>query len=526
MYIAYYGRPGDPSGVEYWAQRLDVYGGNSSAIVDSFGNSTEYIDNYGHFDNDVLVNNLYQQLFGRDADYGGLQFYVGLLRSETKSLASIALSIANGAKGEDVNRLNSRLNVAQSFTEGVAVREDAAGSGAIYGESQLTDVKAAMSQITDDPNSILEANAKLESILMDDFYSTSYTNGTISVDSWENGVIGTSNDQDWFYVELQAGHTYQIDLRGKDSNLGTLTDPFVTLYDWYGNIIDSDDDSGDRIEAQLTYTAVASDGYYIAASSTLGYTGTYDLELTDLSPQPTDDYSSDTDTSGWISVGGWTNGTIEAANDQDWFFVELQGGVTYQVDLRGESSDYGTLHDPIVYLYDWSGDIITGDDDSGSGLDSQLIYTPYFSDYYYIGASDVSTGIGTYDLQVIPLDSGFDDYPADTSSWGWVDVGGSTSGDIETAYDEDWFLVYFEADVTYGINLLGEDYGYGSLVDPYVTLYDEYGDFIASDDDSSGGYDSYLSYTPYYDGYYWVAASGFAESTGTYDVSVSYLIFD
>lgn len=44
MYVAYYGRPGDPEGVEFWADRLAQAGGDFSDTIDEFGTSAEYTD--------------------------------------------------------------------------------------------------------------------------------------------------------------------------------------------------------------------------------------------------------------------------------------------------------------------------------------------------------------------------------------------------------------------------------------------------------------------------------------------------
>jgi S-layer protein len=40
-YIAYYGRPADPAGQDYWATQLDKAGGNLDVIINAFGNSVE-----------------------------------------------------------------------------------------------------------------------------------------------------------------------------------------------------------------------------------------------------------------------------------------------------------------------------------------------------------------------------------------------------------------------------------------------------------------------------------------------------
>ena len=48
-----------------------------------------------------------------------------------------------------------------------------------------------------------------------------------------------------------------------------------------------------------------------------------------------DDYTSDTQTTGTVTVGGSTTGDIETGGDQDWFAVTLEAGKTYRIDLEG-----------------------------------------------------------------------------------------------------------------------------------------------------------------------------------------------
>lgn len=38
-YIAFYGRPADKAGQEWWAEQLDANGGDLSAIIDAFSTS-------------------------------------------------------------------------------------------------------------------------------------------------------------------------------------------------------------------------------------------------------------------------------------------------------------------------------------------------------------------------------------------------------------------------------------------------------------------------------------------------------
>jgi hypothetical protein len=132
MYVAYYGRPGDPGGVNYWAGRMALVGGNwIPDLVNAFGTSAEYTERFGDLTDEALIGNLYQQLFNRSAEPVGLGFYVDLLNGTDQSglnptrrqstLAQIALDIANGAAGSDVLTLANKLDVATAFTRQILI---------------------------------------------------------------------------------------------------------------------------------------------------------------------------------------------------------------------------------------------------------------------------------------------------------------------------------------------------------------------------------------------------------------------
>nr|MDH4395192.1 DUF4214 domain-containing protein [Limnobacter sp.] len=41
LYLAYYGRPADPVGLNFWADKLDAARGSLSGILDAFATSAE-----------------------------------------------------------------------------------------------------------------------------------------------------------------------------------------------------------------------------------------------------------------------------------------------------------------------------------------------------------------------------------------------------------------------------------------------------------------------------------------------------
>ena len=117
----------------------------------------------------------------------------------------------------------------------------------------------------------------------EDFTANTSTAGTVAVGGAATGDIGTADDVDWFAVELLAGRTYTIDLRGRPTADGTLSDPYLRgIYDADGNLIANtiNDDDGEGLNSRLTFTATESGTHYIAAGSH-GLQGTYEVEVTD-----------------------------------------------------------------------------------------------------------------------------------------------------------------------------------------------------------------------------------------------------
>ncbi|WP_346799132.1 DUF4214 domain-containing protein [Halomonas sp. Bachu 37] len=137
LYLAYYGRPADPGGLAYWSEQLQANDGNLDSIINFFGDSDEFTQRYGDQEPTELVNNLYQQLFGRDAEEGGLEFYTEKLNSGELTLAQIASTISQNAANEDSTTVNNRVEVANRFTQDVQERGLAYGPDQVEAAGQL-----------------------------------------------------------------------------------------------------------------------------------------------------------------------------------------------------------------------------------------------------------------------------------------------------------------------------------------------------------------------------------------------------
>lgn len=146
FYIAYYGRPADPEGLAYWVAQLEQNGGNLTAILNAFGTSAEYDSRFGALSPQEQINNLYQQIFGRNADDVGLTFYTGMLERGDSSLVELALDITNGALGVDSIAIEKRVEVAQQFTLQVAER------GLRYSTEEIDAAGQVVANVSTDTN--------------------------------------------------------------------------------------------------------------------------------------------------------------------------------------------------------------------------------------------------------------------------------------------------------------------------------------------------------------------------------------
>ena len=365
----------------------------------------------------------------------------------------------------------------------------------------------------------------------DDYEAGTGTSATVAVGGSATGEIESAGDRDWFAVTLEAGTTYRIDLEGSPTGAGDLSDPHLRgVHDANGVLLPgtTDDSGGTGSNSQVSFTPERSGTYYVAAGADGNRTGTYRLSVTEVTTSVTGDYEAGTGTSATVAVGGSATGEIESAGDRDWFAVTLEAGRTYRIDLEGSPTRAGNLSDPYLRgVHDANGVLLsrTTNDDGGTGPNSQVSFTPEQSGTYYVAAGAYGNRTGTYRLSVTEVTTSVtDDYEAGTGTSGTVAVGGSATGEIESAGDRDWFAVTLEADRTYRIDLEGSPTGAGDLSDPYLRgVHDANGVLLSrtTNDDGGTGSNSQVSFTPERSGTYYVAAGADGNRTGTYRLSVT-----
>ena len=238
------------------------------------------------------------------------------------------------------------------------------------------------------------------------------TTGEVDVGGSVTGNTAQALDRDWFKVVLEAGKRYQFDVEGDDTDRGTLADPYLWgLFDSGGSSIPTvrSDDGGVGKNGRDTYTL---------SVIVLGANGASEANT---------DFPNNNTTSGRVDVGASATGNVESATDVDRFRVELEAGKQYQFDLEGAPTGRGTLEDPFLSLSDSMGTVIDSDNDSGTDVNSQIVYTATATGAHYLRADKSATETGTYTLSVMEV--GAEDSPC-TLNEGDIWCGVVTVGEV------------------------------------------------------------------------------------------------
>ena len=235
-----------------------------------------------------------------------------------------------------------------------------------------------------------------------------------------------------------------------------------------------------------------------------------------------DDFGATIPTAGSIGVGGSVSGVLENTSDKDWFAVNLTAGMVYTFSLDG--SGITPVADPNLKLFSSNLYNVGGDDNSGVGQNSLLVYTPTVSGTYYLEASGWSS-TGGYTLSVAQTDN----YGEGVSTNGMLAIGDNVTDSLETAGDEDWFRISLVEGQQYTFGLVAS--GGAPLSDPNIVLFDSVGRALRSDDNGGGGKNSLIDYTASSTGTYYLAARGWGgiggytlTTTGLADASAPVIV--
>lgn len=333
------------------------------------------------------------------------------------------------------------------------------------------------------------------------------TRGRVALGQDVNGVLDFAGDRDWYRVRLSEGQSYRFRLNtGEGEN--ALGDPLIKIIGPDGVELAMDDDGGGNLNSYLEFTAPTTGNYFIEARGFMDdAVGAYALSARE------GDTPADTSTDVSLSAeGDYREGVLSPAGDRDWYRLELAEGQGIRLGLSSsEAAD--ALGDPYIVLYGPDGAEVARDDDSGDGLNAWLEYSAAAAGTHYFEARGFSEdATGRYVISVTGGEVGDNaegaEYVAPNSEGRVSVIGGE--GDV------DWFAVDLIEGRPYRIYVDG--YEPNPLADPVITLLDENGAQIATDDDGGAGVNAYLAFTSATGGRYYAAVSGYGGGVGRYFV--------
>ena len=350
-----------------------------------------------------------------------------------------------------------------------------------------------------------------------------------------SGELGIPGDKDVFVMTLDEGIVYQLNAQGVSSAGGTLTDPYVRIFDSAGQLLDFNNNGGLGTDARFYFVSPATDAYYIEVSSsdTAGM-GTYALSVAQRDLPP-DDVPNNASTQISLAPGDQFSGTLLTQNDEDWFAITLAAGENYVFRVKASFSGHGSLEDPLLELRDFDGTIIRSVDNMLTSNEPAMGYNPSVSGTYYlvVKAADGQVDTGSYTLMTRAPDDHANNFQDATSltidqtisggiQWndGSFGVRAFDSVGLATDFDEDWFSFQAIEDQILSLNLSLED---GSLLSrPMVEVIDSQGRTLAFGDglETDNGL-AVASFKIPTSGQYYARVVDGAGATGGYQVSLT-----
>lgn len=130
LYVSYFNRPADPAGLKYWNDVLTSNPGSLKDIARTFALSAEFRLEHADDSNREIVEEIYENLFGRDPETGGLNYWTDLLDRKVITIDNVATHISSAAIGLDKVIFDGKVAAANLFTQRLDLpREQAAYQG-------------------------------------------------------------------------------------------------------------------------------------------------------------------------------------------------------------------------------------------------------------------------------------------------------------------------------------------------------------------------------------------------------------
>ncbi|HWW50014.1 MAG TPA: DUF4214 domain-containing protein [Xanthobacteraceae bacterium] len=204
LYIGYFGRAGEPNGVQYWINQLDSGSYTWANAAASFSVQPEAIAMYPYLAHPDLVNpasfvdQVYLNLFNRLPDAEGKTYWTKELLArgnDPQAVGQFILDVINGAFGPEGNpadaaTITNKIEAGSYFTEALAAA-GVGGTHVVDGKVVLNDdlkgpSKDAVKGVTDNPATVEASQAATN-----EFVETGLTGVTFDLTPELDHFVGT-----------------------------------------------------------------------------------------------------------------------------------------------------------------------------------------------------------------------------------------------------------------------------------------------------------------------------------------------
>jgi hypothetical protein len=348
--------------------------------------------------------------------------------------------------------------------------------------------------------------------LQDDYSANEAFPGQLQPGGSASGVIQFQFDTDRFKINLDSGQIYTFEVHGDSALLSALSMSFI---DASGHVARSFNAAGGDGVMRVSVVTSSAGEYALDLTSNSHWTGSNgNYTITSL-PPVADDYGDTSATAAPLAIGTSLSGSMQWANDVDFFRLDLQAGVTYSITAQLTSGNNGALGS---VLMDSAGNTIW------NGYRSSAIssFTPTSTGSYYFKTYSTDGSLPAYSVSASLAQ---DDYAANPAGAGKLAIGGTAQGELEAGGgDRDWFAVDLNAGTTYWFTLQDNRFGGGTLLpgsyNGMLHVVDSKGKVLAATATTySTSSAPMISFAPTSKGTYYVEVTSPEGALGTYQVN-------
>src|SRR5688572_30816043 len=116
LYVAYFNRPADAAGLEWWEGVVAGANGDTPMISAAFAASNEYKTTCAAMTQQQIVRTVYTNLFGREGEPAGVEYWANALVQGLMTIDAVVTEIAKGAQGSDLEAYENKVAAATAFT--------------------------------------------------------------------------------------------------------------------------------------------------------------------------------------------------------------------------------------------------------------------------------------------------------------------------------------------------------------------------------------------------------------------------